>query len=576
MPVHNSDVRRIFGEVADLLDIQGANRFRVRAYRDAARTVGSLSESVAGMVENDEDLTELPGIGDDLADKIEEIVSTGELAMLQELYEDVPETLTDLLRVEGLGPKRVKKLYEEMEITTLDELERAAREGDVQRLEGFGDKTEQNILDHLEAARAREERTLLRIAEEVAEPLVDYLRDFKPVERVKVAGSYRRRRETVGDLDILVVADDGEAVAEHFVNYEDVREVLSRGETRSSVVLRSNLQVDVRVIPEKSYGAAMMYFTGSKAHNVALRNRAVEADRKINEYGVFEQDDERVAGETEEGIYGLFDLPYIEPELREDRGEIEAAAEDRLPDLVTLEDLRGDLQSHTSDSDGKDDLRAMVEAARDFGHDYFAVTDHSEHVGVTTGLDEEALLDQMERIDELNGDCDDIRVLKSCEVDILKDGSLALSEEVLGELDLVLVAVHTNFGLSEADQTERIVDALERDCVDLLAHPTGRRLGDRPPYDVDLEAVLDAAVDFGCHLEINAQPNRLDLDDVHARKARDRGLKLAISTDAHAANHLDYLRFGVGQARRGWLEADDVLNARSWPKLRELLRGKKT
>jgi DNA polymerase (family 10) len=375
----------------------------------------------------------------------------------------------------------------------------------------------------------------------------------------------------VGDLDILATGEDGERIIERFVEYEDVEEIVSQGETRSTVLLRLGIQVDLRVVAHESYGAALLYFTGSKAHNIALRNMALDRDWKINEYGVFE-DEERIAGETEGEIYDLLDLDYVMPELREDRGEIEAAREGELPQLVTLEDLRGDLQSHTKSSDGHGTLEQMAEAAKKLGYEYLAITDHSKYVGVTQGLDAGELAEQMDQIDELNEKLEGIRLLKAIEVDILDDGSLDLPDDILEKLDLTICSVHSKFNLSRDEQTERILRAMDNPNFNILAHPTGRRIEERPPYEVDMERLLAGALERGCFLEVNAQPERLDLDDVYCKMAKEMGLKLSISTDAHRPVELEYMRFGVGQARRGWLEPGDVLNTRSWEDLKELLK----
>ena len=570
MPVYNSDVAEIFREVADLLDIEGANQFRVRAYRNAARTIATLSRNVADLVEDGEDLTELEGIGEDLAGKIEEIVKTGSLEQLQEIKQRTPPELAGMLDIAGLGPKRVQAIYEELEITTLDELREAAEEGEIQDLEGFGEKTQQNILDELER-EPEEGRTLLSVAEEYVAPLIEYLCGVEGVEQVEAAGSYRRRKETVGDLDILATGQDGERIIERFVEYEDVEEIVSQGETRSTVLLRLGIQVDLRVVAQESYGAALLYFTGSKAHNIALRNMALDRDWKINEYGVFEAED-RIAGETEGEIYELLDLAYVVPELREDRGELEAAQKGELPHLVTLEDLRGDLQSHTKSSDGHGTLEEMADAAREMGYEYLAITDHSQYVGVTQGLDAGELAEQMDAIDALNEKLEGIRLLKAIEVDILEDGSLDLPDDVLEVLDLRICSVHSKFNLSRDEQTERILRAMDNPNFNILAHPTGRRIQERRPYEVDMERLLEGALERGCFLEVNAQPDRLDLDDVYCKMAKEMGLRLSISTDAHRPVELEYMRFGVGQARRGWLEPDDVLNTRSWNDLKELLK----
>lgn len=584
MPVHNTDVANIFKRVADLLAIEGANEFRVRAYREAARTIESLSRPVAVMVEKGEDLSELEGIGEDLAEKIQEIVETGELEMLHEIEGRTPPTLAGMLDVEGLGPKRVSALHEALGVTTLDELKQAAEQGRVRQVAGFGQKLEQRIVHELERARGRGERTRLDVADELVPPLVDYLQKVEGVERVIVAGSYRRRKETVGDLDILVTGENGGQIGKRFTQYEDVEDVLSQGETRSAVRLRQGIDVDLRVVAAESYGAALFYFTGSKAHNVHLRKIAVDRGLTVNEYGVFKKGedgeggddggvrkDERVAGETEEEIYDLFGMDYVEPELREDRGEIEAAQEGNLPRLITLDDVRGDLQSHTEASDGRHSLEEMAEAARGEGHDYLAITDHSQHVGVAQGLDAGELAERIEEIAALNEQLDSFRLLSGVEVDILEDGSLALPDEILKRLDVVVCAVHTGMDLPAEKQTERIMRALDNPHVHILAHPIGRRIRQRPGMEVEMERLMEAALERGCYLEVNAQPDRLDLDDVYCKMAREMGLKVAISTDAHRTSELAYLHYGVGQARRGWLEPDDVINTRSWEDLKELL-----
>jgi DNA polymerase (family 10) len=576
--VYNSDVARMFNQIADLLAIEGANEYRVRAYRKAARTLTTMSRSVVDMVEDGEDLTALEGIGEDLAGKIREAVNTGGMEQLETIQRRTPPALSHLLDIAGLGPKRVQTIYQELNVTNLEELQEAAERGQIRDLHGLGEKTEQKILEALEQRNEEEQRTRLDVAEAMTEPLLAYLRGLEGVEQAEVAGSYRRRKETVGDLDILAISEAGQEVIAQFAAYGDVEEVISEGETRSTVIIHPGLQVDLRVVPARSYGAALLYFTGSKAHNIALRNMALDQDLKINEYGVFRQpeDDgeegEQLAGETEEAIYALFDLPFIAPELRENRGEIEAAQRGELPALITLDDIRGDLQAHTRASDGRATLEEMAQAAQERGYDYFAVTDHSAYIGVTQGLDAEALVEQLAAIEQLNAQMDALRLLKGIEVDVLEDGSLDLPDDVLAKTDVVVAAVHSHFDLSREKQTERIIRALDNPHVNILAHPTGRRIHDRAPYDVDLGRVMEAARERGCFLELNAQPERLDLNDVHCKMAREMGLKLSIATDAHSPDELDVMRFGVYQARRGWLEPDDVLNTRSWDDLKDILQ----
>ena len=573
MPVHNSDISRVFEQIADFLEIKGDNPFRIRAYREGARTIENLVENAADMVSEGEDLTELPGIGEDLADKIEVIVAEGTHPLLEELKEELPEGLLDILNIESLGPKRVQKIYNELGVENLQQLERAARSGKIKDLEGFGEKTTQKIIKQLQKDRSAADRHLFGKVQEVAEAVKDYLVRKSVVDKVEIAGSYRRKKETVGDLDVLVISDSPEETSDYFVDFEDVEDVIAHGETKSSVVLRGEIQVDLRVVAEKSYGAALHYFTGSKEHNIALRKLAQQEDLKVNEYGVF-KGDEQVAGASEEEIYSLFDCQFIEPELRENRGEIEAARNGKLPDLIELEDLRGDLQCHTTASDGANTLQEMGEAARQLGHEYLAVTDHSAHLGVTGGLDEKRVCEQMEKIDEINRSWDDFRLLKSIEVDILADGQLDLADEILAELDIVTAAIHTKFDLPPTEQTERIVSALQNPHVNVLAHPTGRKLLDREGYQFDLDKVIETAAGQNCCLEINSSPQRLDLDDRMAARAREKGVKITISTDAHNTQNLNYLKYGVYQARRAWLEADDVLNTWKWNKIKKYLFGR--
>lgn len=570
MPVYNSDVAKIFERVADLLEIEGANEYRVRAYREAARTISTLSMSVQEMVEGGEDLTRLSGIGEDLAAKIEEIVESGELGQLEEIKERTPAELAAMLKIPGLGPKRVETMHEELGISDLDDLLEAAESGEIQELEGLGPKTQEQIREKIDAAREDEQRTLLSVADEMVQPLVDFVANLEGVRRVVVAGSYRRRKQTVGDIDILATGGEGERIIAAFGDYEDIVEVQSQGETRSTVRLRPGLQVDLRVVPEESYGAALVYFTGSKEHNIALRNLALDQDRKINEYGVFE-DDQRIAGEDEAAIYALFDMAFIEPELREDRGELVAAREGKLPQLVTLDDLRGDLQAHTHASDGGASLKEMARGAQHLGHEYLAITDHSPHIGVAQGLDAEELAERIGEINALDAEMEDIQLLKGIEVDILEDGALDLPDDILAKLDICIFAVHSHFGLSKQHQTERILRAMDNPNVHILAHPTGRIINEREAYDLDLDRVMEGAVDRGCYLEINAQPDRLDIDDIACKRAKALGLKLAISTDAHSVDELEALQYGVHQARRGWLEPEDILNTRPWDQLQDLL-----
>ncbi|WP_293645846.1 DNA polymerase/3'-5' exonuclease PolX [Thiolapillus sp.] len=572
MAVTNSEIAAIFSRIGDLLEIQGENPFRVRAYRNAARMVRGLSRSLAEMVEQGEVLEALPTIGKDLAAKIREIVATGSLRKLTELETTVSPGLVDLLQVPGLGPKRLKILRDYLNIHDVGELEKAARQGLVHQLPGFGVKTEQNILRELSELQQRIRRYLWADVEEIAEQLLAYLRKQPGVKKVEMAGSYRRRRETVGDLDILVSAAKSAKVTDAFTAFEAVERVISKGHTRSTVVLRTGLQVDLRVVPQVSFGAAWHYFTGSKAHNIAVRVMGVQRGLKVNEYGIFDKQGKRIAGRTEKEIYAQMGLQWMEPELREKRGELEAAATGRLPKLIVAADLRGDLHCHTTRSDGQDSLEAMAKAARALGHDYLAITEHSQHLGIARGLDPDELLAHCDAIDELNDRLAGIRLLKGLEADILEDGSLDMPDHVLQRLDICLGAIHSAFGLSEKKQTERVIRAMDNPHFNILAHPTARLIGKRPACRLDMEKIMDAALERGCFLELNSQPRRLDLDDIYCRMAKERGLKVAISTDAHSTGQLAYQRYGLAQARRGWLEKADVLNTRGLKALLKVLR----
>lgn len=571
MPVHNSEIAAMFDELADLLEIEGANPFRIRAYRNAARVIGGQSTSMADLLSSGHDLTRLPGIGEDLAEKIKTIVETGKLPVLEEVAGRVPAALSELMHIEGLGPKRVKTLYEKLKVNSVEDLKRAAEGGRIQTLEGFGKKTEDMIKARIAGLAGAEQRITLNTAEEFAASLADYLRRTKGVRKLTIAGSFRRRKETVGDLDILVTASKSSPVMERFTGYEEVAEVVSHGTTRSTVRLRAGLQVDLRVVPNMSYGAALHYFTGSRAHNIAVRTLGVKCKLKINEYGVF-MGDKRIAGKTEEEVFEHVGLPYIEPELRENRGEIEAAQRGQLPDLITVDQIRGDLHAHTKATDGHHSLAQMAEAARRRGYEYLAVTDHSQRVTVANGLDKRRLLLQLKEIDRLNDKLDGLRLLKSIEVDILEDGTLDLPDEVLESLDLTVCSVHSKFDLPPRRQTERIIRAMDNRHFNILAHPSGRILNARPAYEVDLERLMEAAKERGCIFEVNGQPKRMDLTDTACKLAKDMGLKVAISTDAHSAEQLDYMRYGVSQARRGWLEKADVINTYPLTKLLKQLK----
>ncbi len=565
MSVHNADIARCFDEIADLLELRDENPFRVRAYRNAARLIGELRLDLAQTLAKEGELPKLAGIGEDLAGKIGEIVESGTCKVLEQLRRKFPAGITELLTLPGLGPKRVRVLHQK-HISSLADLERAAREGRLHDIPGFGEKTEQRVLEAAAARSSKVQRFKLAMAAQYAEP---YARHIGGV----VAGSYRRMKETVGDLDFLVCSDKPEAAIERFVRYPEVKEVVAQGTTRAAVVLACGLPCDLRVVAPESFGAALHYFTGSKAHNIAVRKLGIDRGLKINEYGVW-RGKRRVAGETEQSVYAAVDLPYIEPELREMNGEIEAAQRGALPKLVTPKDLRGDLHAHTRATDGRSSLEEMARAAQALGLEYLAITEHSRHVAMAHGLDPQRLARQIDEIDRLNVRLSGLTLLKGIEVDILEDGSLDLPDSILSRLDLVVAAVHSKLGLPRRRQTERLLAAMDNPYFSILAHPTGRLIGSREAYDVDMLAIVRKARDRGIALELNAHPDRLDLTDVHCRMAKEEGVLVAISSDAHGVDGLDVLRYGVGQARRGWLEKGDVLNTRPLAELTTLLSGK--
>ena len=571
MPVHNTDIADIFKEIADFLEIEGANPFRVRAYRNASRTVSGLGSELKDMVAAGEDLTKLPGIGKELAAKICEILETGTAKALIKLQQRIPETVIEMLKLPNLGPKRVRVLYRDLKIKNLKQLSLAARKGRIRALEGFGEKTETAIAEAIEARAQKEKRYKIAAVKPTVDSLIDFLKKVSGVIDVVAAGSYRRSRETVGDLDILITARKSSPVMKRFLEYDAIDKVLSSGATRSSVFLRSGLQVDVRLVAQSSFGAALQYFTGSKDHNIAIRRLGQQRGLKINEYGVF-RFEKKVAGRTEASIYRSVDLPYIPPELRENRGEIQAAGDNRLPELVERKDLKGDLHLHTLATDGRNSLLEMALAAKKHGLKYIAVTEHSDRLKVADGLDPPRLMQQIDEIERLNDQLKGIRILKGLEVEILEDGTLDLPDAVLARLDLVVGTVHSYFNLSLEKQTERILRAMDHRYFSMLAHPTGRLIDEREPYQVDMTRVIHKARDRGCFLELNSNPRRLDLYDIYCQAARAEGVLVSINSDAHGINDFNYLAFGVGQARRGWLEKDDVLNTRSLAQVRKLLK----
>src|SRR5690348_356087 len=572
--MQNPDIARLFDEVADLLEIQDANPFRVRAYRNAARTIRDFPDSLADLVrDRTKDLTEIPGIGEDLAEKIADIVTTGELPLQKQLARKLPAGLLDLLRIPGLGPKRVKLLYKKLKVKSAADLEQALAAGKIQKLKGFGPKIEEKMRAGLGQAQGGERRMLLNEAETQASAVVAFLRAGGGIRQIEVAGSFRRRRETIGDLDILVTSGSSAKVMDRFVEYEEVAEVISQGETRATVKFRSGLQLDLRAVDPEAYGAALMYFTGSKAHNIELRKIAQEKSYKLNEYGLF-KGARRIAGETEEEVYAKLGLDWIPPELREARGEIALAREHRLPHLVEVKDIRGDLQMHTSATDGKGTIEDMAHAARALGYEYIAITDHSKRVTMALGLDPKRLREQWATIDERNATsrAGGFTILKSVELDILENGKLDLPDDVLAEADYVVATVHYGLTQSEKDLTRRLVGAAEHPWVDAIGHPTGRMLGKRESYRFDFEALIRACIDHGCALEIDGHPERMDLPDTLAAAAKQRGVRFVLSTDSHQPGNLPFMKYAVDVARRAGLEAGDILNTKPLAEFRKALK----
>jgi DNA polymerase (family 10) len=568
--VDNRPIAQVFAEIADLLEIKDANAFKIRAYRTAAETIAAWPDPITRL--DEKQLRDLPGVGRDLAAKIRELADTGACAYHQELLQEFPPTILDLLRLQGVGPKTVAMLYSALNIQSVEALAAAAREGRLRGLKGMGPKKEALILKAIEEREKDAGRHLLTETTATADHVIAYLRERAPEVEFIPVGSLRRGCETCGDIDILAVGGDA-ALMEIFLQHPLVERVLGHGETKSSVRLQGAYQADLRLVPRESRGAAMQYFTGSKAHNIIVRDRAVQRGLKLNEYGLYRVDDDsRVAGETEEGIYEALEMGWIEPELRENRGEIDAAVRRTLPRLITQSDLRGDLHMHTTVTDGRDTLEAMAAGAHRLGHRYAAITDHSKALAMANGLDETRALEHAARIRALNGRYEGLTLLAGIECDILPDGRLDLAADCLAELDIVIASVHSHFHQDESQMTDRVLRALECPWVDVLGHPTGRLLLKREPVRLDVEKVTAAAARYGVALEINCQVDRLDLNDRHARAARDRGVHLTISTDAHSVAALRNQRWGVQTARRAWAGADDVLNTRELDGLRASLR----
>jgi DNA polymerase (family 10) len=556
----NADIARVMREIAVFLDMEGVP-FKPRAYEKVAYAIEAVDEPIADIYKRGgiKAVEQIPGVGKSIAEKIVTLIDTGKLPYYEELRKQTPVDVAGLTAIEGLGPKNIKTLYEELRVRTVADLEKAALAGKIRQLPHFGEKSEQKILKGIGFLKQRSGRFPLGAVLALMTEIETRLGRLPGVQRVAIAGSIRRRKETVGDGDILVIAREADAVMDYFVGMDEVVHVHGKGSTKSSVKLNTGMDVDLRVVPAQSFGAALNYFTGSKDHNVALRRIAIEKQLKLNEYGVF-RGEKAIAGKTEEEVYAALGLPYIPPELREMTGEIEAAQAGKLPDLIGYDDLRGDLQTQTTWTDGANSIEEMAAAAQRLGREYIAITDHTKGLAMM-GADEKQLRQQMKAIDKLNKQLKDFTVLKGAEVNINKDGTLDIDDETLAQLDVVGVAVHSHFNLSRAEQTRRVIRAMENPNADIFFHPTARVIQKREPIDLDIEAVIAAAKRTGTILEIDAYPERLDLKDEHVRKAIAAGVKLAIDTDAHSVNHLGYLHFGIATARRGWATRADVVNA---------------
>jgi DNA polymerase (family 10) len=583
--MENREVAKILRETAQLLEIDGAIIGRYRSYEKVADLLDSLTERIEDVAKDDKKLKELPGIGEGMAEHIHEILATGDYSLRQKLLKKYPPTILQLLEVQSLGPKRVALLWKKFKVATVADLEKLAREGKLRGLPGFGEKSEQAILKGAEQFKhlSGSGRFHINVADDEAQKLSAYIaKAGEAVESVTPAGSLRRGKDTVGDLDLLVTMRPGhdsqnhvDAVADHILKYPEIKRELAHGENKVSMLLESGLQVDVRLLAKKSFGAALMYFTGSKQHNVDLRGRANEMGWTLNEYALTTLKGGRVvASETEEEIYTKLKLDYIAPELRESTGEIEAAEHHKLPHLIELKDIRGDLQMHTTASDGHNSIEEMGEAARKLGYEYIALTDHSQAVTVAHGMDEKRTIAQIKKIRAAQQHVEGIRLLAGIEVDIKKDGSLDLHDDCLAQLDVVVASVHSHTNMDPVEMTDRILAAIENPYTQIIAHPTGRLVLRREAFQYDMEKVLDAAAKYGVVMECNAFPDRLDLKDVHLRMAKQRGVKIVISTDSHTTHHLQFMMYGVLTARRGWIEKKDVINALPLAQLLATLRPK--
>jgi len=567
----NRFVADILYQIADLMEIKGEIFFKTRAYRIAAQTIETLDEDIK-TISNENRLQYIPGVGEALAKKITEIVETGKLEYFEKLKKEIPAGLLSLLELQGLGPRKVSSLYKNLGITTIDELRDACDAGKLRDLDGFGETTEKNILRGIQLREKTSGRVLLNMAYADGNKYLDYLKKCERIGKIDIAGSLRRKKETIGDLDILASSEFPDEVMDHFVKYPSVQQVLLKGSTKTSVLLNDGLQVDLRVVKKESYGSALQYFTGSKEHNVKMRSIAIKKGFKLNEYGLFDKNtNEYVVGNSEEKIYKTLGLSYIEPEIRENRGEIEAALKGRLPNLVKYEDIKGDFHVHSLWSDGSDSIETMTHYAQKMGYEFVGITDHSQSLKIANGLSEEKVQRKLNEIENINKKLSGFKVLCGTECDIKSDGSLDYSDMILKKFDFVGVGIHTAFGMSGDEQTNRIVKSMENENVDFIAHPTCRIIGRREPFDIDMEKIFDVARETDTYIEINSFPDRLDLNDVHSKLAKERGIKFVIGTDSHSTVNLPFMHFGVATARRGWLEKKDILNTHPLKEIEKIL-----
>jgi len=567
----NQLVSDILYQIADLLDLKGEIFFKTRAYRQAAQTIEVLDEDIE-LVSKENRLQDIPGVGEALAKKIDEIVETGKLEYFEKLKKEIPEELLKMLNISGLGPKRVAALYKNLGIKTINKLRKACTDGKLRNLEGFGELLEQNILRGIQVMESTSGRALLNIAYEDGENYLSYLKRYDKIKRLSIAGSLRRRKETIGDIDILASSDSPDGVMDYFVKYKEAQRVLLKGSTKTSVVLKDNLQVDLRVVKDESFGAALQYFTGSKEHNVKMRSIAIKKGFKLNEYGLFDkQSDRYIVGKNEDEIYKKLDLDYIEPEMRENRGEIELASNKKLPNLISYNEIKGDLHVHSNYSDGLESIDSIARHCKKIGYEYGGISDHSQSLKVAHGLSEERIVKKIDEIKRINKKIQNFRVLCGTECDIKPDGSLDYSDKILKMFDFVCAAIHSSFKMNLKDATNRIVKAMENSYVNFIAHPTCRLMGRREPFELDMEKIFDIAKETNTYLEINSFPDRLDLNDLHVKQAKDKGVKFIINTDAHNLHHLSFIKFGIATARRGWLEKNDVINTKPLKEIEKIL-----